>query len=73
MQFGDHLRMLREKQGLYQRELANMLQVDRSMVSKWESGTRLPDARMLIRLSECLHVEVQEILEPLMNENTGSV
>ena len=68
MQFGYHLKNLRVKQGLHQRELADMLKVDRSVVSKWESGARLPDARMLIRLSECLHVGIEEILEPLMNE-----
>lgn len=38
MSFNEKLQMLRKKNNLSQEELANMLDVTRQSVSKWESG-----------------------------------
>ena len=37
MKFSDKLRMLRKEKNLSQEELANLLNVSRQSVSKWES------------------------------------
>ena len=40
-----------------------------SMVSRWENGTRLPDAAMITRLSKVLDIDVGTLREinPRMN------
>ena len=52
--FSDTLKKLRTEKGLSQQTLANKMYVTRSTVARWESGSRLPDAVMISRLSEVL-------------------
>ena len=52
--FSETLRKLREEKGLTQTELAKKLFVNHSTINRWESGTRLPDATMIVRLADCL-------------------
>lgn len=52
--FSETLRKLREEKGLAQTELAKKLFVNHSTITRWESGTRLPDATMIVRLADCL-------------------
>ena len=56
--FADTLRKLRTKKGLSQNQLARAMAVNRSTISKWESGSRLPDAAMITHLSKVLEVDV---------------
>lgn len=56
--FSDTLRKLRTEKGLSQQELADKMYVTRSTVVRWETGSRLPDAAMISRLSEVLGVDV---------------
>ena len=60
--FAETLRNLRVERGLTQRELAKKLFVTRSAVGHWENGTRLPDATMISRLSQCLGVDVGALM-----------
>ncbi len=62
MSFGEVLRHLRTEKGLSQQQLADMLYVDRSSVTRWESGSRLPDAFMIARLAECLDTDAAVLL-----------
>ena len=62
MLFAEALKRLRTKKGLSQRELAERMYVTRSTVARWENGSRLPDAAMLSRLSKCLGVDVNTLL-----------
>ena len=62
MGFADNLKRLREKKGLSSSDLAAQMYVSRSTVSRWENGSRLPDAAMLSRLSEILGVDVNILL-----------
>lgn len=62
MTFGETLRKLRQEKGLSQQQLAKMVFVDRTSVTRWESGNRLPDAMMIMRLSECLGADVTDLL-----------
>ena len=59
---GETLRRLRMNKGLSQQNLADALHVDRSTVTKWENGRRLPDTIMLVRLSECLGMDLASLM-----------
>lgn len=63
MDFADRLKDLRNKKGLSQQQLADLVFVDRSSVARWESGARTPDAIMIARLSKCLDTDVADLLE----------
>ena len=56
--FADTLRKLRMKKGLSQIQLANLMFVNKTTISKWESGSRLPDAAMITRLARALEVDI---------------
>ena len=60
--FSETLRKLRTAKGLSQQELADKMYVTRSTVVRWETGSRLPDAAMISRLSEILGVEVNLLI-----------
>ena len=60
--FADTLKKLRTEKGLSQMQLANRMIVNKATISRWESGNRLPDAAMMIRLSEVLGVDVGTLL-----------
>ena len=62
MLFADTLKKLRTGKGLSQQALAEKMYVTRATVSRWESGSRLPDAETIIRLSEVLGADVNALL-----------
>lgn len=48
----ENIKAIRKSKGLSQEELAIKLNVVRQTISKWEQGLSVPDADMLISLSE---------------------
>ena len=58
----DNLKILRKNKGLSQEELSIKLNVVRQTISKQESGLSVPDAEMLISISEVFETPVSEIL-----------
>lgn len=58
----DNLKILRKNKGLSQEELSIKLNVVRQTISKWEQGLSVPDAEMLISISEIFDTPVSEIL-----------
>ncbi len=60
--FSNTLRKLRMEKGLSQQALAEKMYVTRSTVVRWETGSRLPDAATISRLSEVLGVDVNMLL-----------
>ncbi|MDO4537051.1 MAG: response regulator [Coriobacteriales bacterium] len=60
--FGETLKKLRMQRGLSQIQLGRQMFVNHSTVSRWENGTRLPDAAMITRLSKVLDVDVNTLL-----------
>ena len=62
----ENLNAVRKSKGLSQEELAVKLNVVRQTISKWEQGLSVPDADMLISLSEALETSVSALLgEPV--------
>lgn len=58
----ENLKARRKSKGLSQEELAAKICVVRQTVSKWEQGLSVPDADMLISLSEALETPVSVLL-----------
>lgn len=70
--FSENLKALRRARGLTQEELAIRLHVVRQTVSKWEKGLSVPDADLLLRLSEVLDTTVSRLLGADIPEDEGS-
>lgn len=64
----DNLKTLRKSKGLSQEELSVKLNVVRQTVSKWEQGLSVPDAEMLISISEVFDTPVSTILGENIDE-----
>ena len=60
--FSDNLRKIRIEKGLSQQELADLMYVTRSTVVRWETGSRLPDAAKISRLSEVLGTDINTLI-----------
>ena len=61
--FAETLRKLREDRGLSQTQLGKRIFVNRSTIARWENGSRLPDATMLLRLAECLGADANTLFQ----------
>ena len=60
--FGKALKELRESKGLSQQQLAGRLFVNRSSISNWESGRRIPDLIIISRLAQALDTDISELV-----------
>ena len=61
-QTGDYIKKVRTEAGLSQSQLAQLLNVSREAVSKWENGHHMPDIAVLENLAEVLGVTVDTLL-----------
>lgn len=59
-----YLQVLRKKHRLTQEDLANKLSISRQAISKWETGSTLPDLDILLKLSNLYQMTINDILEP---------
>ncbi|WP_288229520.1 helix-turn-helix domain-containing protein [uncultured Faecalicoccus sp.] len=64
----ENIKNLRTSKGLSQQELATQLNIVRQTLSKWENGLSVPDADMLIRLSNTFDVPVSSLLGETISE-----
>lgn len=64
----ENIRTIRKSKGLSQEELAIKLNVVRQTVSKWEQGLSVPDADMLISISEVFGTPVSTLLGETVTE-----
>ncbi len=62
MKIGEFLKGLRKEKGLTQEQLAEQFNVTNRSVSRWETGSNLPDLDILIGLSDFYGVDLREIL-----------
>ena len=60
--FAETLKKLRIEKGLSQVQLGNKMYVNGSTVTRWENGSRLPDAAMIARLARILEVDIGMLL-----------
>lgn len=62
MTIGEQIQNLRIQKGLTQERLAEMLEVSRQSISKWELGQAIPDVDKIIRMSELFNVSTDTLL-----------
>lgn len=60
---GDFLKHLRKGKGLTQEQLAEHFYVSSRTVSRWETGSNMPDLDMLIELADFYDVDIREIID----------
>ena len=65
----ENIKSLRKSKGLSQEELAIKLNVVRQTISKWEQGLSVPDAEMLIKISEVFDTPVSTLLGENISES----
>lgn len=58
----ENIKIIRKSKGFSQEELAIKLNVVRQTISKWEQGLSVPDADMLISISEVFETPVSTLL-----------
>ena len=62
MLFGKKIRELRDENGVLQRQLAALLEIDTPMFSKIERGDRRAKREQVIKLAEYFHLDENEML-----------
>ena len=65
----ENIKTIRKAKGLSQEELAIKLNVVRQTISKWEQGLSVPDAEMLISISEVLETPVSTLIGENISES----
>ena len=71
--FAETLKKLRTKKGLSQRQLGSKMFVNGSTITRWENGSRLPDAAMITRLARVLGTDVSTLLSAASEGNESPV
>lgn len=61
MKFSEKLQKLRKEKGYSQEQLADLLEVSRQSVSKWESGTTYPEMDKLLMLCKIFNVTLDDL------------
>ena len=61
--FAETLRKLRTEKGLSQMLLGKQLFVNHSTGARWETGSRLPDSTMILRIADCLRVDANTLMQ----------
>jgi len=59
---GAFIKALRKEKGLTQEQLAEQFNVSRRSVSRWETGSNLPDLDILIEMSDYFEVGLRDLL-----------
>jgi len=70
--FADKLRKLRDEANISQEGLAEVLDVSRQAVAKWEARTGMPEIKHLIQMSEYFQVSLDYLLKETAYPNTVS-
>jgi transcriptional regulator with XRE-family HTH domain len=61
--FGEKLRTLRNQRGLTLRQLGEVLEVDHSHVARMESGEKIPNVAMVLKISLIFDVSADVLIK----------
>lgn len=59
---GNLLKKLRSEKGLTQEQLAEILNVSNRTVSRWETGSNMPDISLLVEIADFYDISIPEII-----------
>ena len=60
---GEFLKRLRKEKGLTQEQLAERFYISSRTISRWETGSNMPDVSILIELADFYDVDIREIID----------
>ena len=63
VKIGEFLRELRKEKELTQEQLAEQFNISRRSVSRWETGSNMPDVGLLIEIADFFEVDIREIID----------
>ena len=63
VKIGEFLRELRKEKGLTQEQFAEQFNISRRSVSRWETGSNMPDVGLLIEIADFFEVDIREIID----------
>ena len=69
MSFSENLKQIRREHHLSQEELAELLDVSRQAVSKWEQGQGYPEVEKLLLLSSKLNISLDALMSVEINRD----
>ena len=72
MSFSENLKHIRKEHHLSQEELAELLDVSRQAVSKWEQGQGYPEVEKLLLLSSKLNISLDALMSVETKRETGA-
>lgn len=71
MSIGERITTLRKERGMSQAKLAELMDVSRQAVSKWEKDQTSPDTLNLIKLSELLETDTEYLATGQKKEDSA--
>lgn len=66
--FGKTIRQLRERLNLPQRKVAAYLDIDTSLLAKYERNVRRPSKELIIKIAELFKVNSQELISEALTD-----
>ena len=72
MSFAENLKQLRKSKQLSQEDLAEILDVSRQAVSKWEQGIGYPEVEKLLLLSSKLNISLDSLMATEIAQESNS-
>ena len=63
IELGYNIAYYRKHAGLTQEQLAEKFQITSRTVSRWETGSNMPDISMLLELADFYEVDIREIID----------
>lgn len=61
-EFAKKIRKLRLSRNMSQKDLADLLNVDRTTVARWETKDRMPDVFLLVRIADIFDTTLDELV-----------
>lgn len=71
MNLAEKIQGLRKQQNISQEQLAQMLDVSRQSISKWESDQSVPEIDKIVRLSDIFEVSTDYLLKDIPHEQAS--
>ena len=72
MSFAENIKQLRKENGLSQEDLAEILDVSRQAVSKWEQGNGYPEVEKLLLISNKLNISLDNLMSAEINQGADN-
>ncbi len=70
MSFAENIKKIRKERGLTQEELAEIMEVSRQAVSKWESGEGYPEVEKLLFLANRFNISLDALMSTEIAEES---